>query len=69
MGGSHTGIMRRTEQNAGTLGVPLVVLGPPWGPLWLWAFDMPILDLNEVGESKKPFYMRIFSWEGHTLAS
>ena len=66
MGGSHTSIMRRTEQNAGTLG-PLVVFGPPWGPLWLWAYDMPILDLNEAGENKKPFYMRISLWEGHIL--
>ena len=44
MGGAHTSIMRRTEQNAGTLGVSLVVLGPLWGPQWLWAYDMPILD-------------------------
>ena len=29
---------------------------------------MPILDLDEVDEYKKPFYMRI-SVEGHILAS
>ena len=52
--------MRRTEQNAGTLGVSLVVSGSPWGPQWLWAYDMPILDLNEVVENKKLFYKRIF---------
>ena len=69
MGGSHTNIVRGTKQNAATLGVSLAVLGPLWGPQWLWAYDMPILDLNEVGENKKPFYMRIFSWEGHILAS
>ena len=44
------------------LRVPLVVLGPPWEPLWPWVCDMPILDLDEVDEYKKPFYMRIFLW-------
>ena len=53
-------MVRRTKQNAGTLGVSLVVLGPPWGPLWPWVCDMPILDLDEVGETKKPLYRRIF---------
>ena len=38
-----------------------------WGPLWPWVCDMPFLDLDEVGESKKPPYMRIFLLEGHIL--
>ena len=53
MKGSHTSIVRRTKQNAATLGVPLVVLGPPWGPLWPWMCDIPVLDLDEVVENKK----------------
>ena len=53
-------MVRRTKQNAGTLGISLVVLGPPWGPLWPWVCDMPILDLDEAGETKKPLYVRIF---------
>ena len=53
-------MVRRTKQNAGTLGISLVVLGPPWGPLWPWVCDMPILDLDEVDETKKPLYIRIF---------
>ena len=53
MGGSHTSIMRRTKQNAATSGVSPVVLGPLWGPLWPWASDMPILELDEVIENKK----------------
>ena len=53
-------MVRRTKQNAGTIGVSLVVLGPPWGPLWPWVCDMPILDLVEVGETKKPLYIKIF---------
>ena len=60
MGRSHTSIIRRTKQNAATLGVSLVVLGPLWGPLWPWVCDMPILDLDEAGETKKPLYVRIF---------
>ena len=55
MGGSHTNIVRGTKQNAATLGVSLAVLGPPWGPLWPWVCDMPMLDLDEVGENKKSF--------------
>ena len=68
MGGSYTSIVRQIKQNAGTLGVSLVVLGPPWGPLWPWVCHMPTLNLDEVGKNKKPFYMRIFLWEGHILA-
>ena len=67
MRGSHTSIVRRTKQNAATLGVPLVVLGPPRGPLWLWMCNMPVLDLDEVVENKKKLYMRIFLMEGHIL--
>ena len=67
MVGSHTSIVRRTKQNAATLGVILVVLEPLLGPLWPWVCDMPILDLDEVGENKKPFYLRISSWEGQIL--
>ena len=69
MGGSHTSIARRTEQNAAILKVSLVVLGPQWGPLWPWACNMPILDLDEVVENKRPFYMRILFWESYILAS
>ena len=47
-------------QNAATLGVILVVLGPLLGPLWPWVCNMPILDLDEVDEIKKPLYIRIF---------
>ena len=68
VGGAQTGIARRTKQNAATLGVSVVVLGPLWGPPWPRVCDIPILDLNKVGENKKPFYMRIFLWEGHILA-
>ena len=53
-------MVRRTKQNAGTLGVSLVVLGPLWGPLWPWVCDMPILDLDEVGKNKKLLHIRIF---------
>ena len=53
-------MLRRTKQHAGTLGVSLVVLGPPLGPLWPWVCDTPILDLDEVDETKKPLYIRIF---------
>ena len=49
----------KEEQNAATLGVSLVVLGPPWGPLWPWVCDMPILDLDEVGKTKKTFSIGI----------
>ena len=52
--------MRRTRQDAATLEVSPVVLQLPWGLLWLWECHMPILDLNEVRENKKPFCMRIF---------
>ena len=69
MRGSPTSIMRQTKQNAATLGVSLIVLGPPLGPLWPWVCDMPNPDLDEVAENKKPFHMRIFLWEGHMLAS
>ena len=68
MGGSNASIVRQTKQISATLGVSLVVLGPPWGPLWPWACNMPILDLDEVVENKKPFYIRIFPWERHMLA-
>ena len=51
-----------------TIGVSLVVLGPLWGSIWPWVRDMPILDLDEVGENKKAFCMRIFLWEGHVIA-
>ena len=52
MGGSHTSIVRQTKQNTATLGVSLIVLGPPWGPLWPWVCDMPNPDLDEVDENK-----------------
>ena len=52
MGGSHASIVRQTKQNAATLGVSMVVLGQPWGPLWPWVCNMPILDLDEVGVNK-----------------
>ena len=45
----------------------MVVLGPLWGPLWPWVCDMPILDIDEMGKNKKPFYLRIFLWEGHIV--
>ena len=67
MRGSHTSIVRQTKQNTATIGAPLVVLGLPQGPLWLWACDMPSLDLDEVVDNKKTFYMRIFLWKGHIL--
>ena len=57
---THTSMIRRTKQNAATLGVSLVVLGPLWGPLWPWVCDMPILDLDEVGKNKKLLHIRIF---------
>ena len=56
---SHTSIVRLTKQIAATLEVSLVVLGPPWGPLWPWAYNMPILDLYEVGKNKKPHMHRL----------
>ena len=52
-GRSHTSIVRRTKQNAATLGLSLVNLGLHWGPLWRWACNMPILDLEEVGRKQK----------------
>ena len=60
MGETHTCIVRRTKQNAATLGVSLDVLGPTEGPLWPWVCNMHILDLDEVGENRKTFYLRIF---------
>ena len=69
MGGSYTSIMRRTKQNAATLGVSQIVLEPLWGPLWPWVCNMPILDSDEVDKNKKPLLMGIFLWEGHMLAS
>ena len=68
MRGSHTSIVRRTKQNAATLGVPLVVFGPHRGPLWLWMCNMPVLELDEVVEKKKKLRMRISLREGHILA-
>ena len=59
--------MRQTQQNAATLEVSLVVLGPPWGPLWPWVCDKPILDLDEIDENKKTFDMSISLGEGHIL--
>ena len=53
MRGTHTSMTRRTKQNAATLGVSLVVLGPRWGPPWSPMRDMLILDLGEVGQTKK----------------
>ena len=41
-------IIKRTKQNAETLRVSLVVLGP----VWPWEWDMSILDLDEVGKTK-----------------
>ena len=69
MGGSLTSIKRRAKQNTATLGVSLVVLGPPWGPLWLEVSDMSILDWDEVGKSKKPLYISIFLWDGQIIPS
>ena len=54
MGGSYTSIVRQTKQNAANLRISLVILGLPWGLLWPWVCDMPILDLDEVSETKKP---------------
>ena len=34
--------------------------GAAMGVLWPWLCDVPILDLDEVGETKKPLYVRIF---------
>ena len=68
MGGSCTSIVRRKKQNAATLGVSLVVLGPFWGPLCPLVRDRPILDLDKVGENKKRFYMSMFLWGGQVLA-
>ena len=65
MEGSHTRIVRQTEQNAATLGVSVVVLEPLLGP---WVCNMPILDLDDVGVNRKPFCIGIFLWEGHILA-
>ena len=64
----YTGTKRLTKQNAATIGVSLTVLGPLWGPLWLGVCNMPILDFNEVGKSKIPFYIWIFSLEGCIVA-
>ena len=50
------------QYSAVTKGVSQVVWdcsGANVGPMWPWVCDMPILDLDEVGENKKPFYMRI----------
>ena len=44
VGGSHASIVRQTKQNAATLGVSMVVLGLPWGLLWLWVCDMHFID-------------------------
>ena len=68
IGGLHTSAKRLTKQNAANLAVSLVILGPPWEPQWLWVCDMPILDRDEVGKSKKPLYIGIFLWEGCVLA-
>ena len=65
MEGSHTRIVRETEQNAATLGVSVVVLEPLLGP---WVCNMPNLDLDDVGAKRKPFCMGAFIWEGHILA-
>ena len=54
-------------QNAPTLGVSLVVLGPPWGLLWPWVCDKPNLDLDEINENKKKFNINISLGEGHIL--
>ena len=67
MEGSHTRIVRRTEQNAATLGVSVVVLEPLLGPLQPWVCNMPILDLDDVGVNRKPSCMGIFLWEGHII--
>ena len=55
--------MRRTEQNAATVRVSVVVLEPLLGPLQPWVCNMPILDLDDVGVKRKPFCMGIFIWE------
>ena len=69
IGGLYKGTKRLTKQYAATLGKSLVILGPPWEPQWPWVCDIPILDRDEVEKSKKPFYIRIFLWEGCTQAS
>ena len=63
VGGSLTSIKRQAKQNATTLGVSLVVLGPRWRPPWPRMRDMLILDLDEVGETKKTFCIGICKWE------
>ena len=67
VGKSHTSIVRRTKQNAATLGVFVVVLGPLYVPLWLWVCNIRILDLDDVGVNRKPLCMGLFLWEGHIL--
>ena len=67
MGRLHTSIKRQTEQNVATLGVSLVVLGPPWRPLSPCMCNMPTLDWHEVGRSKKTAQQRDISMRGlHT---
>ena len=44
MGGLHTSKKKQTEQNIATLGVSLVVLGPPWRPLCPCVCNMPTPD-------------------------
>ena len=66
MGGLHTSTKKLTKQNTVTLGIFLVIWGPPWEPVWPWVCSIPILDRDEVGKSKKPLYIGIFLWEGCT---
>ena len=40
MEGSHTRIVRRTKQNAATLGVSVVILEPLLGPLQPWVCNI-----------------------------
>ena len=63
MRGTNTSIIRLTKQKAATSRVSLVVLGPRWGPPWPRMRDMLILDLDEVGQTKKTLSIGICKWE------
>ena len=69
MGGLHISTNRLTKQNAAIIGVSLVILGLLLGPLWPGVCDMPIQNSDEVGESKKTLYTRIFLQEGRKQTS
>ena len=60
MGGLHTCFKRQTKQYVVTLGVSVVVLGPPMCPLWPLVCDKPTLDRDEVRKIKKTLNILIF---------